>query len=217
MLLLLLACVPNSLPVARSLALGPPSHVWGDSAQLHLAWEGGSQDRASIPWGQLGQLELRHLTEGDELFVHADGRPILLMQRREGRLDREAELLGGWSKLVVQELGASQFEVQPWSFTGTPNEPAVPAAEASGQAAAQIQGWVAHCTAERIERVPNISGVVDVQVQVLKGQVSYAAILTDTVRDPMFNDCILRAGIGKPLDSGGELRVSICEGVRDCG
>lgn len=214
MLLLLLACVPNSLPVARSLALGPPDHIWGDSAQLHLAWEGGNQDRASIPWAQLGRLELRHLTEGDSIFIHVDGRPLELLTRREGRLDREAALVSEWSKLVLQELGASTFELSPWSQAGTPGR----APERTSPAAvAQIQDWVEHCAAERIERVPNIAGVVEVEVHASDGQVSYVAVLTDTVRDPMFNDCILRTGLGQGMESGGAAQVSLCEGIRDCG
>ncbi len=214
MLLLLLACVPNSLPMARSLALGTPDHFWGDSAHLHLAWEVSSQDRASIPWGQLGQLELRHLEGGDELFIHVDGRPLLLMRRREGRLDREAALLGTWSKLVVQELGASQQTLAPWSQAGRPGESVGPA---SAETAGQIQGWVKHCAAERIDRVPNIAGVVEIEVHAAEGQAAYLAVLTDTVRDPMFNDCILRTGLGEPVKAGGVAQVSVCEDIRDCG
>ncbi len=213
MLLLLLACVPNSLPVARSLALGSPDHVWGDNSHLHLAWDVGSQEQARIPWGQLGRLELRHLSERDELVIHVDGRPLELMRRRDGRLDREAALVGSWAPLQVIALGTSPHSVLPWSQAGEAGDP-VGAAEP--QAAARMQDWVKHCTAERIERVPNIAGVIELELHAAGGQVSYAAVLTDTVRDPMFNDCILRTALGEPLAAGGVARFSVCEDIRDC-
>ncbi|MFT5586130.1 MAG: hypothetical protein ACI9VR_003727 [Cognaticolwellia sp.] len=214
MLLLMLACLPNSLPVARSLALGAPDHVWGDSAQLHLAWDGGSQDRASIQWGQLGRLELRHLTEGDELVIHVDGRPLELMRRREGRLDREAALVGSWAPLQVRSLGASDHPVLPWSQAGDAGDPVGPAGSLEVE---RVQGWVKHCTAERIARVPNIAGVIELELHVAAGQVSYVAVLTDTVRNPMLNDCILRAALGESLAAGGVAQFSVCQDIRDCG
>ncbi len=210
----MLACVPNAFPVARSVALGPPDHIWGDNAALRLHWEGDSPEVAAIAWAQLGQLQLRHLAEGDELVIHAEGRPVTLLTRREGRLDREGALVASWRPMQLQELGASTFALSPWVQIG---EAGGPVGAADAQTEAALRALVTHCAAERIARVPNMAGVLGLEAHSEDGQLSYLAVLTDTVRDPMFNDCLLRSALGTPLAQGGQVQVSICEGVRDCG
>lgn len=214
MLLLMLACAPNAFPVARSLAMGPPDHIWGDAAALRLHWEGDSPERAELPWSALGQLELRHLVEGDEIVIHAEGRPITLMRRREGRLDREAALIGSWRPMQVRELGASTYPMAPWVQAGTP-QPEPVLSDAGAEEA--LRALVTHCAAERIARVPNMAGVLEIEAHSSQGELSYIAVHTDTLRDPMLNDCLLRSGLGSPLAAGGTLQVSICQGIRDCG
>lgn len=210
----MLACAPNAFPVARSVALGPPDHIWGDSAALRLHWEGDNPELAAIAWGQLGQLQLRHLAEGDELVIHAEGRPVTLLTRREGRLDREGALVASWRPMQLQALGASTFEEAPWVQIGEAGRPVGPA---GAETEAALRALVTHCAAERIARVPNMAGVLGLEAHSVDDKLSYLAVLTDTVRDPMLNDCLLRGGLGMPLAEGGQVQLSICEDVRDCG
>ncbi|MED5372862.1 MAG: hypothetical protein VX899_17720 [Myxococcota bacterium] len=206
MLLLLLACAPTQIPAARALATGQPDHILGDAEGLTLAWRAERTKPAQLPWSSLTDLELRHLQDGDQLWVRVEGRELQLMGRRGGRLDMEAAMIGAWGPLTPQAVGESPYTLQPWMQVGGPLglEESV-----LSEVPAEVQALLDGCVSKRRERNPQLLGALGLRVHGNAEGVQWAAVQADTAQDPMLNDCLLRGLQRQELAGGHKLTLRI--------